>query len=301
MMNSDIKKVIRLKNISKWSGQDYIGYLFNNYHSTELNLLNCGEQKCPLSYSVGPVLLQKNLIHYVISGKGTVSIEDKTYEVSRCQGFVFFPGKSAYYRADCNEPWHYVWVAFQGARADELLKRSGLSIINPVFNYKLPDNTIPELVRKMIENVSAIEGRDEYLNGLLYMFFGKLIENYNLNKQKNVNESGKQHSKKLFYKAVDYIYKSIPMKIKVSDVAEYIGIDRSYLFLLFKQNAGISPQEYIINVRIELFCKLISEQTISIKEGALSAGFTDMAYFSKLFKKRKKITPKQFKNNQNCN
>ena len=40
-------------------------------------------------------------------------------------------------------------------------------------------------------------------------------------------------------------------KVKINELADYIGVNRSYLTSSFKKAVGCSPQEYLVNLRME--------------------------------------------------
>ena len=87
-------------------------------------------------------------------------------------------------------------------------------------------------------------------------------------------------------------YKKSDLSIK--EIAERSFISEVYFRKLFKKEYGISPQKYIINLRIQNAMGLISTGYYSIKEAALMSGYTDYKYFSSEFKKLKGVSPSQY-------
>ena len=82
----------------------------------------------------------------------------------------------------------------------------------------------------------------------------------------------------------------------VSSVIDNTGYSASYLRKLFKKETGCPPQEFINNRRIE-YAKYLMKRTAgkqSIKEVAYASGFADPYYFSRLFKKKVGINPKEY-------
>ena len=70
-------------------------------------------------------------------------------------------------------------------------------------------------------------------------------------------------------------------------------MSKSTLTRLFNTEMGISPLEYVIRERLRK-AKEILLRTKSIKEACFSAGFNDVNYFTRLFKKREGVTPGAF-------
>ena len=61
-----------------------------------------------------------------------------------------------------------------------------------------------------------------------------------------------------------------------------------------KEEYGISPQKYIINLRIQNAVGLISAGYYSLKEIAYMSGYNDYKYFSVEFKKNMGVTPSEY-------
>ncbi len=68
-----------------------------------------------------------------------------------------------------------------------------------------------------------------------------------------------------------------------------------YLARVFKRKYGCSPSEYLIRTRMHYAKLRLAGTEATIRQIAESVGYTDMYYFSKLFKKVAGITPAQFK------
>ncbi len=96
-------------------------------------------------------------------------------------------------------------------------------------------------------------------------------------------------------KSVDYLlanYKKTDVTIK--EIAEKSFISEVYFRKLFKEEYGMSPQKYIINLRIQNAVGLISTGYYSLQEAAYLSGYADYKYFSTEFKKIKGISPSKY-------
>lgn len=77
------------------------------------------------------------------------------------------------------------------------------------------------------------------------------------------------------------------------------GYSSSYFRKMFKEYVGCSPVKYLNHIRIEYSKKLLQQyhDIRSIKEIALSSGFKDPYYFSRVFKQHVGVSPQQYINN----
>ena len=95
--------------------------------------------------------------------------------------------------------------------------------------------------------------------------------------------------------SVDYInqnYKSCDLTIK--EVADRSFMSEVYFRKIFKEKYGISPQKYIVSLRIQNAAALISTGYYSLKEVAYMSGYSDYKYFSTEFKKQLGVSPSQY-------
>lgn len=64
---------------------------------------------------------------------------------------------------------------------------------------------------------------------------------------------------------------------------------------LFSKVYGISPQQYLTELRIKVACKMLKNSAASVGEIARSCGFTDPGYFSRIFKSNTGVLPSEYR------
>lgn len=261
--------------------------------NVDINMYYCGTQNCEPNHDYGPALRDHYLIHYISGGEGVFSADGNTYKLVEGQGFLIYPNVISYYKADGQNPWTYSWVAFNGLKAGHYLKQTGLSRENPVFTYN-NDSYLKDCIDEMIECRNIISGRDLRLTGLLYMFLSKLIETNGTGSQDYYTTERSNHYIDL---AVRYIHMNYSRSITISEIASSIGLDRSYLSSLFKKKLNVSPQEYLLNLRIEKSCVLMGNESLTIGNISRSVGYNDPLHFSKIFRKIKNVSPSKYREN----
>lgn len=258
--------------------------------SVDLFLYYCGIEKCTPSYSFGPAVRPHYLVHYVLEGEGSYEVNGKTYHLKKNQGFLIPPDTITYYEADKDNPWTYIWIGFNGVKAETYLAYANLNLDNPIFEYN-EDDSLKEYVTRMLELNSLCYANELELEGLLYLFMSKLARC-----SKNVSSNDNLKMAELYIeKSVEFIENNYSNPIKINDIANYIGLNRSYLTHIFKKNLNVSPQEFLLNFRIEKACDLLKKSTLSIGDISRSVGYNDPLTFSKIFKKVKGTSPKNYR------
>lgn len=264
----------------------------NKPDHTDLNMYRCGIEDCSPGHSWGPALRDHYIIHYVRSGKGIFQMNNTTYQLEKSQGFLIPPNTIIYYQADNEEPWSYSWVGFHGLKAEQYLKRASISQENPVFKYD-KDNFLKECIDEMIiASKTLVKSSEIRLLGLLYIFLSQLIEVAQIDRTPGHTENRKEQYIK---KAINFIEMNYSRKINISEIAQFVGLDRSYLFTIFKEYLNTSPQDFLINYRVNKACELMQNKLLSIGEISRSVGYEDPLLFSKVFRKIKGIPPKELR------
>ena len=86
-----------------------------------------------------------------------------------------------------------------------------------------------------------------------------------------------------------------PNPIRVTDIADYVCINRSYLYTLFRKELHMSPQEYLSNYRLTRASELLIVTDLSVESVAFSCGYSDPLVFSKAFKAKTGQTPSRYR------
>ena len=264
-------------------------------HMSILNPLNldyCGREACQKGYMFGPYTRENYVLHMVVKGCGEYRIGKKRYKVSKGQAFLIPPGTETVYKADREDPWVYVWLGFHGYKTQELLNRLGFRNDNHVITLK--DTAKFEDLIDQIMDASQLTFLNEMKRtGLFYAALTALLE-------ERQEEEGTEadYSDTLYVKvAVDTMVTSYNKKLRISDIARMIGINRSYLTNIFKKELGISPQEFLINFRLEKAAQMLRETEEPIGNIAITVGYSDSLSFSKAFKQKYGMQPSSYRKN----
>lgn len=243
--------------------------LIINKEFKELNPLITGYENCAANHSFGPAIREYYLIHYVKNGKGIYRCNGTIYPVKAGQAFLIKPNELAFYKADLNDPWEYIWIGFNGT----LSKR--LESLPYVFDMN------GRLFNEILLCRSYINCREEFLAAKLFEIYCELFE---------LKEKPR---KDYIRQASDYINSNYTNKISVKSIADMIGIERTYFSKIFKEKMCQSVQDYIIDIRLDKAKKFL-ESGNNVSEASQLCGYSDVSNFSKMFKKKYGVSPKHF-------
>lgn len=254
--------------------------------SNDFYLFEVGSYKCQPSYSYGPIIRTHTIFHYVISGKGRLTLNGKEYEVCGGQGFLIPAKATAYYIADDEDPWSYVWIHVDGPRAAELFNSAGLDGDNPVF---IPTEDASEIIQ-ITRDIDANSDNECLCYARVYEFF-------NCINTKSSTAVKHEVDPRLAYvkSAINFIRLKYSEQITIENIADACGLNRSYLSRLFKHATGYSPQSYLQEYRMKKASELLLESSETINNIAFQVGYSDTFTFSKAFKRSKNVSPSEYR------
>ncbi len=258
---------------------------------SDVEVLFCGKENClPLHKFEG--LRNHFIVHYIISGEGKVLMNNKSYNLQPGSAFFIFPDQKNYYRASKNNPWVYKWVGFIGNRADDLLMSIGISRQRTVFNLEF-SKEIESLFDNIFDNLKLRnQGFELSVKGLFFMLLSIFFSKFG---KHTTNEILNYKNEDYIDKIISFIDNNFQRDISVIQMAEYLGINRSYFSTLFKKRMGSSVQEYLIQYRMNKAKEMLVHSNYTISEIAYSTGYTDYFSFIKSFKKNAGSTPKEYR------
>lgn len=254
-----------------------------------LKLYYCGKEDCTPGWRFGPYTRENYVIHVVVGGRGTYRVGDKEYSISAGNAFLIYPETETVYEADKEEPWSYMWIGFNGYRAERICEEIGFSREKAVVAVRNTD-LIGAALDRIFEARNLTTVNEMKRMAAFYDVLALMMEE-NREERPPRNPSDVTYVKM----AVDLIITSYQHKVKIADIAAQIGINRSYLTNIFKREMSMSPQTFLINFRLEKAAQLLRETEDPIGNIAIAVGYTDALSFSKAFRQKYNITPSAYR------
>lgn len=253
----------------------------------EINPLTCGWEECENGHSFGPASRDYYLIHYIISGSGVFQRNGYSYSLTKGSMFLIRPYELTFYKADDNDPWEYIWTGFRGELVPYLLENSGFS--EDVCTLCIP--SLRNTFLSMKDAINLQQAAEIYMASKIFEMFTHLHEEFRPSRKLS---SGNLYSTR----ARDYIMANYANRISVESIAGMLGIDRRYLCRVFYKHIGDTPQNFLVNYRLEKAAVLLAKHSYSVGEAARSTGYEDIYNFSKMFKKKYGMPPSKYNTQQ---
>lgn len=275
--------------MEKLDGCDFCKFV-NYENSDDFYLYEMGTNACTPGYSYSHYVETRCILHFVVKGKGRLVLDGNEYPVHEHQAFLIPEHVHAFYQADEDDPWEYVWFHIGGPKLISILKEAGIDYNNPVFTPTDCAKEIEEIAFDTLRNYN----REYYCVGNIY----KLCD-YIVTYSKDKIENSINNSLVYVKKVISYIQLKYAEPVRIEKIAYACGLNRSYLTRLFKDATGYSLQEYLIIYRMKVASKLLLETDFTIQTIANKVGYTDSFTFAKAFKKHTGKPPGDFRQSAN--
>ena len=102
-------------------------------------------------------------------------------------------------------------------------------------------------------------------------------------------------SNDLVVAAEDYLRRHLAEPVRIPELIKHIGLGHTQLFHLFKSATGVTPNEYLLRLRVEKAKELLARPAPSVTDIALATGFSSSQYFSDVFRKYAGQTPRAYR------
>ena len=148
----------------------------------------------------------------------------------------------------------------------------------------------PEILAGLFREIYACWSKKEvgYRYRATALLYEILAECYRQNYRVAANSSKIRPS-------VDFMLQSFRRPdLRMEEIARQSFMSEVYFRKLFKKEFGVSPQKYLIRLRIQNAVGLISTGYYSLKEIAYLSGYQDYKYFSVEFKKAVGVSPSEY-------
>ncbi|MFB9326057.1 AraC family transcriptional regulator [Paenibacillus aurantiacus] len=242
----------------------------------------------PDGYTAHQILLSR-------SGKGFFRLADRGLLTMTPGTLLILPAgvPHDYYPDRSDEVWDLGFVAFDGSAAAPLLNQ-----MEPLVGTVLPAPNFSDLWDQLesLWHLISLNGEQAYWESSkrMYNLLLTALEGQTAGKKpaKNVYPAGQSNA--ALQTAVKLIHDHYNERLLLANVARAAGYSVQHFHRLFVESFGVTPQQYILQLRMRRSVQLFEEQPgISVEKVAELIGM-ETSYFIRMFKRTYGRTPKQY-------
>jgi AraC-like DNA-binding protein len=227
------------------------------------------------------------VLQLTLAGEGRLDKSGESLTLpERTLMVVDIPSPHLYYLPPDQPQWEFVFLVVYGSELMRLIS----GITRRAGNvFQLAENSrIPALFGIILQKLfsPAVPGAFEISSMAYQVCMGLLEESYA--QPASEDPSRFESLKKL-------LRENLQKSMRVSEMAEMAGLSRSHFARLFREREGVSPREYVQDLRLKKAVTLLYSRRLSVKEIAYSCGISDVNYFCRLFRKHTGMSPGEYR------
>ena len=227
-------------------------------------------------------------LFYVVDGKGEFNIQGQRFPVKPNDFVIINPQVEHTELSSPDEPLEYIVLGINGLSFSNLTPVSEGGHPFSFFNLRDEQKDILRYLNAMVQEATSQSMSYELVcHNLLEILLIKILRHQHFDLE--VGKQSKATKDISFIK--HYLETYYHESIQLEDLASMTHLSRFYISHSFKKEIGMSPMEYLIDIRIKESKILLRTTNYSISQVADIVGFTTPTYFSKQFRKSTGISP----------
>ena len=231
-------------------------------------------------------------LFYVVDGKGEFNIQGQRFPVKPNDFVIINPQVEHTELSSPDEPLEYIVLGIRGLSFSNLTPVSEGGHPFSFFNLRDEQKDILRYLNAMVQEATSQQMSYELVcHNLLEILLIKILRHQHFDLE--VGKQSKATKDISFIK--HYLETYYHESIQLEDLASMTHLSRFYISHSFKKEIGMSPMEYLIDIRIKESKILLRTTNYSISQVADIVGFTTPTYFSKQFRKSTGISPTDYR------
>ena len=270
-----------------------------------LNTTNESNKKSYLKKEIDASYIQ---FHFMIEGKSTFIFNDGVYKMNVENGkyiVLYNPIKNLPINAFVNEKSSLISILISINKFHKLFSEDSNNIqflkdenVNQKYYF---ENKISNPISLVLNEIKRFDIKSStknlFLKAKVYELFSHL---YNRNRDLNIEQcpflTNEENFKKI-KKAKEIIITNMTNPPSLVELSEEINLSLKKLKEGFKKIYGKPVYQFLIEHKMELAKKLLSENNFNVNEVSLKLGYSTASHFITAFKNKYGLTPRNFKKN----
>lgn len=247
---------------------------------TPLAIVLAGVSFCDETYYIARSNVPQAVLEYIVSGSGSLVVNGELFKPAAGDVYLIPPNTNHYYTSDAKTPWCKLWFNIRGPLLKPLL--SAYQLEEQILFHNCPMRPLfEEGLQLLRENALPPEVAGARIIHPILAGLWSFLQH---------NRSGGEPAK-----LKDFISSRPGARLSLQELASQSGRSISQTIRIFKKEFQSTPYAENLAGRLETAANLLTTTDLSIKEIALSLGFNNPCYFSRIFHRKKGISPTAYR------
>ncbi|WP_270345466.1 AraC family transcriptional regulator [Enterococcus thailandicus] len=235
-------------------------------------------------------------ISIVLEGQANYTIEEQEFQLNAGQIMLFNPGTHHGEEQRTGTYSHQLHIGLTNISLDGL-KRNHLPTKKAILNLGEYQWEFLDKAWRLVKEYSEEQPEFQLMvKALIIEMLVLILRSLEKVQDNTVTLALSKNAKRKQYlvnHAIYYLENHHTQEITLEQLADTLYVSPTYLSKVFKESTGMSPINYLIQVRLKHAKELLSNEQLTIREISQAVGYQDAYHFSKLFKKYYGVSPSQ--------
>ncbi|MDE5984685.1 MAG: AraC family transcriptional regulator [Eubacterium sp.] len=258
--------------------KNFVSFISDN---DPMQMLIVGETYCDDTFRIERKNSDMMALEYIIDGSGTLDIDGQHLIPEKNDVFFLKLGSDHKYFPDAKNPWHKLWIVFDGKLAQTMAE------------CYLPDNTYLFKncnVKPHFESIVRLAKQDISYDKILSAVSLELMQifMYIRNRVEMDNDN-------IAHKIKRMLDESVESHFNLDDLCADVNYSKNYIINIFKEEYGMTPYQYYLERKIDAAKVYLVHTNMSIGDISKVLHYADQQYFSSSFKNATGYSPLEFR------
>ena len=235
-------------------------------------------------------------IQFNYSGTFQLQIDDgKMFELNGPYAFLTYPGHFFRYGPPDNMTRHHNYICTCGPRIQRYMDGG---LWNPDTLLPMVRIPHPERFLRTMQEIMTLAGQPGPVNPRAVLLFEDLL--LQMHEAMKDEKRHTPHQSEQLKELVPRIGANPEYEWDFAKEAQKCHVTLTHFRRIFKEITDLSPQQFLLQMRLSRAAELLKTSTAPIKEIAAMAGWDNVFYFSRMFRKKYYISPLQYRREFQC-
>lgn len=230
------------------------------------------------------------ILIYCVKGGGWCELDGRLHPVRKGDLLVLPPETPHAYGAHASNPWTIHWIHAQGDLVPGYLRDLGVAPRRPLL-WLGDELQVVSLFHEVLQDLQR-GGMPEdvfHASHTLAHLFSVLIR----------HRGGRSHetaqSVQKVAQSIIHMSERLAEPLRVRELAALAGLSPAHFTVLFKQQTGSAPRDYLQLLRSHRAGQLLRTTDMTVKEVGAAVGYPDPLHFSRAFKAINGVSPSEYR------